>query len=76
MATRDGTPASRNIEDAAKLQAKLVAKAAKKAEAENAAATPDKAPVARKKGPDKKTDTLDDLLNAGLSMKKSKNRKK
>mmetsp|Transcript_11771 Transcript_11771/g.27937 ORF Transcript_11771/g.27937 Transcript_11771/m.27937 type:complete len:99 (+) Transcript_11771:137-433(+) len=72
---REGTPAQRNGEDGAKLQAKLAAKASKKAEdAENATTT--KAPVVRKKVPAKKTDTLDDMLNAGLSAKKSKNRKK
>lgn len=73
--SREGTPAQRNEDDAAKLQAKLAAKAAKKAEAENAPEIVAKAPVARKKVA-KKTDSLDDLLNAGLSTKKSKNRKK
>eukprot|EP00536_Pseudo-nitzschia_multiseries_P018103 jgi/Psemu1/315484/fgenesh1_kg.2156_\ len=66
---REGTPAQRNIEDAHKLQAKLAAKAAKKAEADNA--TPAKAPVTRKKIA-KKNETLDDLLNAGLSKGKSR----
>lgn len=74
--TREGTPAQRNQDDAAKLQAKLAAKAAKKVEAENAPKTATKAPVARKKVAAKKTETLDDLLNAGLSTKKSKNKKK
>ena len=71
---REGTPAQRNADDAAKLQAKLAAKEAKKAEEANAAATKTNNPVPRKKIP-KKTDTLDDLLNAGLSSQK-KNRKK
>lgn len=70
---REGTPAQRNMEDATKLQAKLAAKAAKKAEADNT--PPAKAPVARKKGVAKKSENLDDLLNAGLSAGK-KNRKK
>jgi len=66
---REGTPASRNDEDKAKLQAKVAAKAAKKAE--DAKAEPIKASVVKKKVA-KKTDNLDDLLSAGLSTKKGK----
>lgn len=63
--SREGTPAQRNGEDAAKLQAKQAAKAAKLAEA--AGAEPTKAPVVRKKVPGKKDTSLDDLLSAGLT---------
>ena len=60
------TPLQRNADDAAKLQAKIAAKAAKKSQEEGNDATGAKAPVARKKVA-KKTDTLDDLLSAGLT---------
>ncbi|KAG7341465.1 hypothetical protein IV203_023417 [Nitzschia inconspicua] len=60
---REGTPLQRNQDDAAKLQAKIAAKAAKLAEAQSQ--DTNKGPVVRKKVA-KKTDTLDDLLSAGL----------
>jgi hypothetical protein len=64
-ATRDGTPMQRNEDDAAKLQAKIAAKAAKGAE-QQASADAAVAPVVRKKVPKKEDAALDDLFNAGL----------
>jgi hypothetical protein len=66
---REGTPMQRNADDAAKLQAKLAAKAAKKADEDNG--NSGKVPVARPKVA-KKTDDLDDLLAAGLDKKTRK----
>ena len=59
---REGTPQSRNMEDGAKLAAKIAAKKAQQQEAAPAAA----APVKPKKATAKKNDNLDDLLSAGL----------
>ena len=70
---REGTPSQRNADDKNALLAKIEAKKAKK-EADAAAAANTKAPVVRKKVPKKKDDTLDDLLNAGLSAGKKKKR--
>jgi hypothetical protein len=63
---REGTPLQRNENDAAKLQAKIAAKQAQKAEQDANAGNTTKAPVARKKVA-KKSDNLVDLLNAGLT---------
>ena len=69
--TREGTPLQRNDADKAALEAKIAAKKAQKAAAE-AQSGDTKAPVVRKKVPTKKDDSLDDLLNAGLSKGKKK----
>jgi hypothetical protein len=61
---REGTPLQRNADDAAKLQAKIAAKAAKTTDEGDKGAAG--APVVRKKVA-KKSDTLDDLLSAGLT---------
>lgn len=66
---REGTPAQRNADDASKLQAKIAAKATQHTDTSS-----EKAPVVRKKVPAKKSDTLDDLLSAGLTKgKKTRN---
>jgi hypothetical protein len=67
---REGTPSQRNADDAAKLQAKLAAKAAKKSEEENG--NSGTVPVLTRPKVAKKTDTLDDLLSAGLGKKTRK----
>ena len=66
-ATREGTPLQRNENDALKLQAKVAAKQAQKTDQQDGGNTTTKAPVPRKKVPAKKSDNLDDLLNAGLT---------
>jgi hypothetical protein len=66
---REGTPLQRNADDAAKLQAKVAAKAAKQTEQNNGLSG--NTPVARTKVA-KKSDTLDDLLSAGLGKKTRK----
>mmetsp|Transcript_20340 Transcript_20340/g.38050 ORF Transcript_20340/g.38050 Transcript_20340/m.38050 type:complete len:95 (-) Transcript_20340:1510-1794(-) len=70
-AQREGTPLQRNQNDAAKLQAKIAAKQAKAAEDASKSASSSSGPVPRKKVA-KKTDTLDDLLSAGLQKKTRK----
>jgi len=75
--TREGTPMQRNEDDAAKLQAKIAAKAAKEAAEQQAAGgtaagVVAAAPVVRKKVPKKEDAALDDLLNAGLGKAKKK----
>ena len=76
QATREGTPMQRNQDDAAKLQAKIAAKAAKEAaeqqQQEAGGGTGIVAPVIRKKVPKKEDAALDDLLNAGLGKAKKK----
>ena len=74
QATREGTPMQRNQDDAAKLQAKIAAKAAKEAaEREQQGGAGGAAPVVvRKKVPKKEDAALDDLLNAGLGKAKKK----
>ena len=77
QATREGTPMQRNQDDAAKLQAKIAAKAAKDAaeqqqQQEAGGGTGIVAPVVRKKVPKKEDAALDDLLNAGLGKAKKK----
>jgi hypothetical protein len=71
---REGTPASRNEDDKAKLLAKLEAKKAKAQDDANAATQSTKKTVVRKKVA-KQADNLDDLLNAGLSGGKKKKKK-
>jgi hypothetical protein len=75
QATREGTPMQRNQDDAAKLQAKIAAKAAKEAaerEQQQGAAGGAAPVVVRKKVPKKEDAALDDLLNAGLGKAKKK----
>merc|ERR1712238_47174 len=76
---REGTPAQRNQEDAVKLQAKLAAKEAKKAEQDAVKVAPPPTnkgfPIPRKKVA-KKTENIDDLLISGLSTASKKNKKK
>jgi len=62
---REGTPSQRNANDKDALLAKIEAKKAAKAASADAQKNT-KAPVARKKVA-KKDDSLDDLLNAGLT---------
>jgi len=67
---REGTPLQRNDADKAALEAKIAAKKAQKT-AEAANGNSAKAPMGRTKVP-KKQDNPDDLLNAGLTVKKGK----
>mmetsp|Transcript_5015 Transcript_5015/g.10374 ORF Transcript_5015/g.10374 Transcript_5015/m.10374 type:complete len:99 (-) Transcript_5015:193-489(-) len=66
--SKSGDPLSRNANDAAALQAKVAAKQ-EKVKAEEAAGTNSsgKGPVVRKKGTQKKKESVDDLLSAGLA---------
>ncbi|KAL3932205.1 MAG: hypothetical protein SGBAC_010960 [Bacillariaceae sp.] len=66
---REGTPQKRNEDDKAALLAKLEAKKAK--ELAGSVKQDTKQPIARKKVK-KQTETLDDLLSAGLAAGKTK----
>lgn len=65
-----GNPLQRNMDDAAKLQAKVAAKKAQEQDSQSQCTATVGSTVARKKVPAKKEDNLDDLLGAGLATKK------
>lgn len=67
---RGGNPLQRNMDDAAKLQAKVAAKKAKEQDSQSQCTATVGSTVAGKKVPAKKKDNLDDLLGAGLATKK------
>ena len=69
---REGTPQQRNADDKAALLAKLEAKKAK--QLSESKDQDNKKPVVRKKVK-KETESLDDLLSAGLAAGKKKSRK-
>ena len=69
--SREGTPLQRNMEDAAKLQAKIAAKQAKQSDQDQQQGNAI-APVQPKKIAKKVDNSLDDLLSAGLTKKRGK----
>ncbi len=73
---REGTKLQRDEEDKAKLQAKIKAKQERLKDAEVKEAEQAKTVVVKKKVKKKEADSLDDLLNAGLSGAAKKGAKK
>mmetsp|Transcript_39342 Transcript_39342/g.81696 ORF Transcript_39342/g.81696 Transcript_39342/m.81696 type:complete len:97 (+) Transcript_39342:67-357(+) len=68
---KSGNPLSRNLNDASALQAKVAAKQEKLKSEQANAGNDGKAPVVRKKT-QKKNDSVDDLLSAGLAGNKKR----